>query len=365
MSFELRVLSGVSSVDAAAWDALVADGSPFLEHAFLSTLEETASVGGDSGWIPTPVTVWHDGRLVAAAPAYLKEHSFGEFVYDWQLANWAHRRGLPWYPKLVVGVPFTPVSGARLLVAADAPAGAREALLTAVRHLGEQVSSANVLFPDDADATFLAASGGAERLQWQYHWTNRGYADFEAFLADLPSKRRSEVRRERRNVRGVRVTAGIGDRPGLAGDLADFYARTYQRHTGGEGYLSPAFFEALLPRWSHRVHTVLAHDEDGRCVAGTFNVSKGERLYGRYWGARVEVPYLHFEVAIYAALDWCISNGVRVFEPGHGGEHKRARGFAPTLVRSVHWFTDPRLDRPVRAFFAEEAAAVRTRVEEA
>jgi predicted N-acyltransferase len=346
---------------------LVADGSPFLEHAFLYTLEETGSVGGDSGWLPCPVTIWFGERLVAAAPAYVKEHSQGEFVYDWQLASWAHRNGVRWYPKLVVAVPFTPVTGPRLLVAPDlAPSEAsavRGALIAALQRLGRELASVNVLFPDEADAAALAGHGGAERVQWQYHWQNRGYGDFEAFLAALPSKRRSEIRRERRGVQGVRVEAAVGDRTGLAGDLADFYTATYRRHTGGEGYLAPGFFEALLPRWAHRVHTVCAYDSGGRRIAGTFNVVKGDRLYGRYWGARVEVPYLHFEVAIYAAVEWCIANGVAVFEPGHGGEHKRARGFAPTLVRSSHWITDPRVDRAVRAYFVEEAAAVRAAID--
>jgi predicted N-acyltransferase len=359
-ALEVRVLDAVGRVPAEAWDALVGDASPFLEHAFLSTLEETGSVGGDTGWLPVPVTVWRGERLVGAAPAYVKEHSYGEYVYDWQIASWAHRNGVPWYPKLVVGVPFTPVTGRRLLVE-DGPEAddVRAALLAGLRRLGAEVCGLHVLFPDGPDAEALIAAGGAERLQHQYHWQNAGYVDFEGFLGALPSKRRTEVRRERRAVSGLRVEALLGDAPGLAGDLADFYARTYQRHTGGEGYLAPSFFEALLPRWAHRVHTVCAYDDVGARIAGTFNVHKGGRLYGRYWGARAEVPYLHFEVAIYAAVDWCIRNGVAVFEPGHGGEHKRSRGFTPTLVRSVHWMTDRRLDAPVRRFFAEEAEAVR------
>ncbi len=362
---ELRVFDGVSRVDAAHWDALVGDGSPFMEHTFLAALEATGCVGGDTGWTPIPITAWRDGRLVGAVAAYVKGHSFGEFVYDWQIAEWARRRGLRYYPKIVVCAPYSPVTGERLLVHPEeaAPDTVRDALLQGLVRVAEQgISGINVLFPNERDGLACGARGGAERLQWQYHWVNKGFDSFDDFLATLPSKRRSEVRRERRQIRDVRVEAAVGDRPGLAGDLADFYAATYARHTGGEGYLNGAFFEELCARWGDRVHTVSAF-VDGRRVAGTFNVWKGDRLYGRYWGARVDIPYLHFEVAIYAAVDWCIANGVSVFEPGHGGEHKRARGFAPTLVRSAHWMTDPRLDAPIRRFYQEEAAAVRAAVD--
>ena len=366
-SLEVEVLTGVARVDPSAWDALVGEESPFLEHAFLAGLEETGCVGEEAGWIASPVVAWavRDGRrvLVGAAPAYVKLHSFGEFVYDWRLASWSEQRGIPWYPKIVAAVPFTPVTGARLLVGAQPGPGeegaawtarVRAALLEGIARAAEGLASANVLFPPEE----AVPEGWAERVQHQYHWENAGYRDMEGWLGTLPGKRRNAVRRERREVASpVSVEVVDGTYPGLAGHLADFYARTCERYTGERGYLNPAFFEHLCARWSHRVHAVLASRER-RVIAGTFNVHKGDRLYGRYWGAREEVPFLHFEVAIYRAVEWCIANGVRVFEPGHGGEHKHARGVAPTLVRSLHLHAHPGVQRAMADFYARERDAV-------
>ncbi len=362
-ALEVKVLDGVSRVGEAEWDALVGEGSPFLEHIFLTTLEEAGSVGEGTGWVPCPVTVWRGGRLVGAAPAYMKGHSYGEFVYDWQWAAFAKRNGIPYYPKLIVGAPFTPVTGERLLTAPGEGPEVRAALLGGLRALGQQAGGLHVLFPSAAEAEWLEAEGGMLRLQWQYHWENRGFTTFEDFLATLPTKRRTTIRKERKSVTGLRVVASENPDPALGPWMWRLYRDTHLRHTGGEGYLDEAFFELLFQRWGHRLHTVLAYD-GATPIAGTLNVRKGSRLYGRHWGAVREVPLLHFEVAIYAAVDWCIANGVAVFEPGHGGEHKRARGFTPRLTTSTHWITDPRLDAALRDFCAREAAAVRAAVDE-
>jgi predicted N-acyltransferase len=368
---QVRIESGVAGVDSQAWDSLVGDGSPFLEHAFLAGLELTGCVGEASGWTPCPVTVWEGEagveRLVGAAPAYLKTHSFGEFVYDWRLAAWAERQGLPWYPKLVVAVPFTPVTGERLLVG-EPPLGTpdaeswrtyvRTALLEGLGALGQRLPSMNVLFPDTPLREELRAQGWQERVQTQFHWRRGEARTFEDYLATLPGKRRNAVRRERREVaERVGIEIVDGSYPGLAGHLADFYASTCERYTGEAGYLNPAFFEHLCSNWRHRVQAVLAF-QGPRLIAGTFNVRKGDRLYGRYWGCREEVPFLHFEVAIYRAVEWCLANGVEVFEPGHGGEHKLARGFTPTLVRSWHRHAHPGVARALGDFYAREREAV-------
>ena len=357
--FEIRVLPGVGSVPQADWDALVGEGSPFLEHTFLTTLEDAKCVGTGTGWSPCPVTVWEGGRLVGAAPAYLKGHSYGEFVYDWQWAAFAQRNGIRYYPKVAVCVPFTPVTGDRLLVAPDADGDAvRAALIAGLRGIAAEAQGLHVLFPSERDAAALDAAGGMTRVQWQYHWENQGFRTFEDYLATVPTKRRTQIRKERKSVPGLRIEAGLNPAPALGRWMYTLYRDTHVRHTGAEGYLEPAFFELLFQRWGHRIHTVVAYDGDTP-VAGTLNVFKGDRLYGRHWGTTREVPYLHFEVAIYAAVDWCIANGVAAFEPGHGGEHKRARGFRARLTSSAHWLRDPRLDAALRDFCAREGEAVR------
>lgn len=358
-ALEVRVLGGVGAVEKDAWDRLVGEGSPFLEHTFLATLEDANCVGPGTGWTPCPVTVWRDGTLVGAAPAYRKAHSFGEFVYDWQWAEFARRNGIAYYPKIVVGVPFTPVAGERLLVAPGEDAAVvNGALFAGLRALLDRACGLHVNFPDAADIAACEAAGGMVRVQWQYHWENHGFRTFEDFLATVPTKKRTQIRKERKSVTGLRIVAGTDPDPALGAWMYRLYRDTHLRHTGNEGYLEPRFFELLFQRWGKRIHTVVAYDGD-EPIAGTLNVFKGERLYGRHWGTTRDVPYLHFEVAIYAAVDWCIANGVRVFEPGHGGEHKRARGFTPRLTTSAHWLRDPRLDAVLRDFCAREAEAVR------
>jgi hypothetical protein len=356
---ELRILDGVRAVDAAAWDRLVGEGSPFLEHAFLATLEEAGCVGDGTGWRPCPVTAWRDGRLVGAAPAYVKGHSYGEFVYDWQWAGFAKQNGIRYYPKVVVAVPFTPVAGDRLLVEPGPEAAAvRTALIQALREIGARGGGLHVLFPSERDTTALEAAGAMIRLQWQYHWHNQGFTTFEDFLTTLPSKRRTAIRKERKEVAGFRIEAGEHPDPGQGALMWSLYQDTHQRHSGGDGYLNPRFFDLLFQRWGHRLHTVVAYD-GATPIAGTLNVRKGDRLYGRHWGTLRDVPYLHFEVAIYRAVEWCITHRIAVFEPGHGGEHKRSRGFAPTLTTSAHWLTHPGLDDALRDFCRREAEAVR------
>lgn len=357
-----RCDTSFSAVDPVAWDALVGDASPFLEHAFLRALEIDGAVGAASGWHLRLLTVWDDARLAGGVVAWVKDHSFGEFVYDWRLAAWAQDQGLAWYPKLVVGVPFTPVTGRRLLVADGLDAhlrrGVEDALLAGLEDAGRACVSRNVLFPTEEDAVTLTGRGWAERIQVQYHWTNDGYRSFEDALAPLPSKRRTSIRKERAAHRDLDVRVVDGSYPGLATRLASFYAGTAERYTGERGYVGEAFFAAYCRAAPHRVRAVLAL-ESGTPFAGTFNVWKGDRLYGRWWGADDERPYLHFEVALYRAMDWCIAHGVRVFEPGHGGDHKRARGFLPTVVRSCHVAHHRGLDAALRRFYAEESRAVR------
>jgi predicted N-acyltransferase len=361
----VRVVLGTSyaEVDSVAWDALVGDGSPFLEHAFLAGLETLGCACPQTGWQPRPVLVWDDEgpepRLIAAAPGWIKAHSLGEFVYDQGWAQAAERAGYRYYPKWVVGVPFTPVTGSRLLYS---DARGREALLAGLDAAAAETCGAHVLFDTDDDDALLAEHGYFSRLQFQYHWTNRGYRSFDDFLGDFTSRDRNKIRRERREVASLRFTVGEAPDAPTLDHLYDFYADTTDRYYYGQRYLTRDFFRYLGEVWGHRLHTVLAHDHDG-VLAGTLNVRKGARLYGRYWGARKEVDFLHFEVCYYQTIDYAIATGLEAFEPGHGGDHKYRRGFLPTITRSSHRFADARLQAAFGDYAAREAEAVREEVD--
>jgi len=333
-------------------------------------LEESESVSADAGWIPRHVVIWEGEHAVAASPCYLKLHSMGEFVYDWSWANAARQVGCPYYPKLVAAVPFTPVTGARLLVAADQDRAAREQQLVAAMHtVAQQVKAAgvHVLFCTEAEQRALAGLGAMARVQSQYHWFNHGYADFGDFLSRFRSKRRKAIRRERRKVReaGVSIEALTGEAltPAVMHILYGYYRQTCSRY-GGWDYLQRPVWELLSERWPDRVVAFVAR-MSGEIVAGAFCVFKGDRLLGRYWGCRrgARLPdFLHFELCYYAPIAWCIERGAVAFEPGQGGEHKFSRGFEPTICRSAHWLFDSRLADPIRGFLIRERAAVEARV---
>ncbi|MCB9507161.1 MAG: GNAT family N-acetyltransferase [Myxococcales bacterium] len=356
----IEALSSVGAIEAAAWDRLVgSDGSPFLEHAWLAALEQTGCVGGSSGWRPRPI-VAHDGdRIVGALPLYEKAHSFGEYVYDFGWAQLALRLGQPYYPKLVVTTPLSPVSGTRILVDPafdpDVAETVRTRLVDAALALAHAMGAGGIgfLFTDEAETARLVERHGMfARVSYQYHWHNDGYATFDQFLDRFESKRRREIRRERRRLAeaGYRVTPVAGkDLTAEQRDaLFEFYATTCARYTYGGRYLNRAFFETVFDELPDRVLAMLAHDSAGDLVGGTFNIVKGDRLYGRYWGARRDVPGLHFETCYYATLEHAIERGVQVMEPGAGGEHKYARGFDPTETYSAHWIPSPRMDLALR-----------------
>jgi predicted N-acyltransferase len=354
------VLTSYTSVDPVEWDTLVAGASPFLEHRFLVTLETTGCAAPEQGWHPRPILVRDDaGRLVAAAPGWLKDHSMGEFVYDHGWANAAHRAGFRYYPKLVIGVPFSPVTGPRLL---GDPA-ARGKLLDGVAEAAKGAHGVHFLFDTAAEAHALEPLGYFPRLQYQFHWTNEGYSSWEDFAARFPSKQRSELRRERKKVGHLRIDSVVGPDRADIDALYAFYSDTTARHFYGNKYLTRELFRALGDMWGDRIHAVLVRD-GSKTIAGAFNVIGKDRLYGRYWGALAEVPYLHFEVCYHQGIEFAISRGLSVFEPGHGGEHKYRRGFLPTITWSSHQLTDPRLHLPLQEWSRKEAQAVRAEVDE-
>lgn len=342
LSIELH--GSYTRLPAAEWDALVGDGSPFLEHAFLSGLESFGAAVPATGWTPRPIVVTRGGRLVGAAPGWIKTHSMGEFVYDFGWADAARRAGLPYYPKLLVGVPFSPVTGGRLLVAPGEDAEAvREALLAGIRAAARDTHGIHVTFPAEAEATWLAGHGLFPRVQYQFHWFNRGYRTFDDWLATFPSDKRNKLRRERKEVRGLAIAPTRAPTADELVALHRFWSNTAaQFGPWGHVYLPRELFVHLGEVWGDRLHAVLAKD-GARVVAGAFNVRKGDRLYGRYWGADEGVRFLHFEVCYYQPIEDAIREGLAVFEPGHGGEHKYRRGFRPTITWSSHALADPRL----------------------
>lgn len=342
-----------------AWDRLVGDDeNPFLELAFLRALEASGCTGGDSGWEPRPVLVWDGDRLVAGAPAWFKHHSMGEFVYDHAWADLAARHRIPYYPKLLVGAPFSPVSGRRLLVAPDAPAGAVDALLQGLQDAARGAFGLHVVFNTDVEAALLAERGAFPRIQFQYWWKNEGYGSFDDFLDGFTAKARKNIRQERKKLGGLRIERVSSPSPEVLDHLFRFYLSTNEKYPWGNPYLNRDAFQRLGATWGHRLLAVLAWDGD-RCVAGALDVVKGRRLYGRYWGADVEVPFLHFELCYYQGIDYAVANGLDVFEPGHGGEHKYRRGFLPEITWSNHRLAHPGLHDALARHTAQEADRVR------
>ena len=363
----LRVLGAISDVPAQAWDALLGPSPvPTQRHAWLHAMEASGSAVAETGWVPCHLSLWRGGTLVAAAPAYEKHHSMGEYVYDFAWANASHQLGVPYYPKLLVGLPLAPLTAPKLLVAPgeDLP-GLRQRLVEGLVQLAVDrgCSSVHVLFPPAEEADFLESFGMARRATLQYHWKNPGYGSWEAFLSRFTSKRRHQLKRERAAAfeQGLRITTRRGaevDPVRHAALCFRLYASTVEKNGWGQLQLNRGFFEQLLAAMPECVEVVEAAREDGTVVAGAFNLATGDRLWGRYWGCFEEVPFLHFNVCMYHSVDECIRLGRRLFEPGAGGEHKVARGFEPTTTHSAHRIADPRFARAIADYLKAEGAAV-------
>ncbi|MBL9006575.1 MAG: GNAT family N-acetyltransferase [Myxococcales bacterium] len=369
------------SLSPSAWNSLLEpDDQPLLSWEFLEALERTGCVGEGTNWHPMHILLWRSqperasasDNLVAAAPCYLKHDSDGEWVFDLDWAMFAESLGRAYFPKLVVSVPFSPVTGGRLLISAqltqEERREVRQALLQALRQVVQAagLSSAHVLFPrmDDGLATELRDQGFLLRRQEQYHFLNKNYGGFDDFLGQLRGHRRTSIRRERRALynAGVRVCTYRGldlqggfDQTQLDA-MFDMYHATSVRYTGGAPYLNRAFFQLCAERLGNRLELVLAHGPDGKLMAGAWNLRGDTRLFGRYWGVAPDsdVPFLHFEVCYYHSIERCIAEGMRVFEPGHGGEHKLLRGFTPVYTHSAHYLRESALRQPIAMFLRDE-----------
>lgn len=358
MPAEVRVLDTIAQVPAPQWDALAGD-NPFLRHAFLSALEATGCACEDTGWVPCHLTVWDGNTLRGAMPLYLKNHSYGEYVFDWSWAEAYHKHGLRYYPKLLCAIPFTPATGPRLLAAR---AEDRRALVDAAFALAARTgaSSLHILLPPAEQAGELEARGMMIRSSVQFHWENRGYADFDAFLAGMNHDKRKKLRQERRRVREAGVTfERLTGREATEGDIAFFtacYNRTYRQHFSTP-YLNRAFFDRVVETMPDNVLLVIGR-RDGRRVAAALNVFNAEALYGRYWGASEFHSGLHFETCYYQAIEFCIERGIRLFEGGAQGEHKLARGLLPVRTVSAHWLAHPQFASAVEHFLTRETDGI-------
>jgi len=363
MRAQAEIVERIADVSAAEWDALDPSGNPFLRHAFLETLEESGCVGADSGWLPRHLVLRDDdGRLLGAVPQYLKLHSWGEFIFDWSWAQSYARAGLDYYPKLLSAVPFTPVTGPRLLVAGDADPQIRTVLsrllLESARQSG--ASGAHVNFTTAEDQAAFEQVGFLRRHDCRFQWHNRGYRDFDDFLERFRSDKRKKARRERRRVQeaGVefRTLQGAEIDGALWRTIFGFSERTFLRH-GNAHYLSPEFLERVARLMPDTIVVKLAERGSVPIAAAIF-FRGGGRLYGRYWGAGEHVDCLHFEACYYQGIDYCIANGIEAFDPGTQGEHKLARGFEPTLTHSAHWLAHPGFATAVGRYLERERAGV-------
>lgn len=349
---------GIHEITAAEWDACVGTADPFLRHAFFSAVEGSGCAARRTGWRPAHLVARRGGMAVGVAPMYVKSHSYGEYVFDHAWADAYQQAGGRYYPKLQACVPFTPVPGRRLAVAPGAPDETAAALVAAMERLAAEngFSSAHVAFADASDMATLRNAGWLERHGVQYHWFNRGYATFDDFLGTLSSRKRKQIKRERRTVAESSVTVHMltGDdlRPAHWDAFHRLYLQTADRKWGG-GYLNRAFFHQLGRTMGESVLLAMCEDR-GEWVAGALNLIGADALYGRNWGADGSSPFLHFEACYYKAIEFAIARGLSRVEAGAQGEHKIQRGYQPVPTYSAHWIADDGLRRAVAGFLEAE-----------
>lgn len=370
-TIEITVLNGLGEIAAAEWDACAAPETPprdpFTTHRFLLALEDSGSVGPGTGWQPCHLVARQRGQIIAVMPLYAKSHSQGEYIFDQNWAQAYHHAGGRYYPKLQSAVPFTPATGRRFLTRPGFESTGRAALLEAALRLARQnhLSSLHITFCAEEEALWGEAAGLMPRVSQQFHWENHGYADFDGFLADLSSRKRKAIRKERDRAQafGGEILALTGE--ALRPEHWDAFWRFYQ-DTGarkwGQPYLTRDFFTQAQATLRDDILLVLARRE-GQWIAGALNFLGADTLYGRYWGCSEDHPFLHFELCYYQAIDHAIARGLARVEAGAQGEHKLARGYLPKTTHSLHWIADPGFARAVARYLEEEAAAVDEEIE--
>lgn len=370
--FRLEIIESLSEISAADWNALLTpDASPFLKHEFLSALEETICVGRNTGWQVAHLALYRSEQLIGAMPLYLKQHSYGEFVFDWSWAQAYEQQGMQYYPKALCAIPFTPVQGSRILFSpTEDVAQIQRQLIAGLKTLVVQnhLSSAHILFPLGEQTQAMVDQGFMLRDSVQFHWHNQNFINFEQFLAALTMKRRKNIRQERDKV----SREGISFRhvPGQLANDEDWaffyrcYENTYIEHHSSP-YLNQDFFRLIGKRMPENLHLILAQRGDLPIAASLLFVDRTiSKAYGRYWGALEHVPCLHFETAYYQAIEYCIHQQIETFEGGAQGEHKMARGFLPTTIQSAHYIADPQFSKAVKHFLEREQRGIGAYVNE-
>jgi uncharacterized protein len=357
---DLKLFTSLSEIAPSDWNALTPPHCPFSDYAFLRALEDSRAVSSEAGWVPLYLTAWNAETLVGALPLYLKNHSYGEYIFDWGWANAYAHAGKPYYPKLVSMVPFTPATGPKLLLRAGHFSAAAQ-LLKASRELLQQTRSTSLhfLFLPSEEVPVFEKEKFATRLSYQYHWHNRNYRSFSDFLECLRSRKKKQILKERKTLSDhiqCRWITG-SELPAYARQMYQFYLSTIEKR-GAYPYLNEDFFRRVFEQMPTTVRLLLALDGE-RPVAGSLFYTKGDSLFGRYWGAEREIPHLHFELCYYQGIEYAIEAGLRRFEAGAQGEHKLARGFLPQVIYSSHWIEDSSFDSAIREFIQREATEVR------
>ena len=352
--YRVTTVASVRKVPKEAWNALIVGAPPVTRWEWLDALETSGSAVPQRGWQACHFIAWRGETLVGVAPAWLKGHSMGEYIYDFGWANAASSFGVEYYPKLLVGVPLSPLTSPRFHVAAEENAAdVRAAMVKTMQTFANDrgLSSMHVIFPPEGEAAALHDLGFFHRVTLQYHWRNRGYRFYDVYLARFDSKRRNQLRRERAAAatQGIvlRTVRGAELQPEHAQLAYRFYENTVEKNGWGQVQLTPAFFERVFATLPEHVELVIA-SRNGKPIAGAFNLSSATHLYGRYWGCFEEHPFLHFHVCLYHSIDDCIQRGLQTFEPGAGGEHKISRGFEPSAVHSAHRIFDAPFERAVK-----------------
>ena len=365
INLTVEILTTINQIPAIEWDKLT-DGTPLLSHAFLSALENSGSVGAKTGWNPHPLTIKKNGIIVGAMPLYLKQHSYGEYVFDWAWADAYQRSGLNYYPKLLAAIPFSPITSARLLCDSSCDEATqtniKQVLIDALETTMFQykLSSAHVNFPDNSCANHLENALWLKRTGVQFRWQNKNYGHFEDFLATLSHDKRKKIHQERKKINQANVVCRQIKGADATQQDWDFfyvcYSNTYFEHRSTP-YLTRAFFDEIGKTMPQNILLIVA-EIDAKPIACTLNIYNQHTLYGRYWGATQFVSGLHFELCYYRAQEFCIAEKIEFFEGGAQGEHKLARGFEPRQTCSYHKIAHPEFEMAIKQFLSREALGI-------